>query len=122
MKTFCRFVDRDIFARFCGFGPGHKPTRNITQLFRDDIKDAFGLVDDSEIVAGDDDDDDDMRLEVSGDGDVEMDEEDSEEPEDLDSEGGEDDDLNGLGDEGKDEDEGDENLDGWVDELGYGAL
>jgi hypothetical protein len=37
------FVDRDMFARFCGFGPGHKSTRHVTKVFRDEINEAFGL-------------------------------------------------------------------------------
>ena len=40
------FVDQDMFACFCGFGPGHKSTCNITKVFRDGIKEAFGLTDD----------------------------------------------------------------------------
>ena len=31
-----------MFSRFCGFGPGHKSTRHVTKVFRDDIKEAFG--------------------------------------------------------------------------------
>lgn len=114
-----------MFARFCGFGPGHKSIRKITQVFRDDIKDAFGLTDYLEVVARDDVKD--VGLEVPGDGaglgDVEMDEEeDDEEPEDLDSVNGEDDDFHDLEDEDMngDGDNGDEG--GLVDMLGYGAL
>jgi hypothetical protein len=109
-----------MFARFCGFGPGHKSTRNITQVFRDDIQDAFGLTDNLE-VAGDDAED--AELDVPGDGDgaglvdLEMDEEDSE-----DSVGGEDDDLHDIEDEDRDEDEDDGDLDGLVDGPGYDAL
>jgi hypothetical protein len=103
-----------MFARFCGFGPGHKSTRNMTQVFRDDIKDAFGLADNLEVATKD------VELEVSGDdgdgarlGDVEVDEEeDGEEDEDLDSVDGED----------KDEGEDDGDLDGLVDGLGYDVL
>jgi hypothetical protein len=75
-----------MFACFCGFGPGHKSTQNMTQVFRDDIKDAFGLADNLEEAT------EDLELEVPGDGDgaglgdVEVDEEeDDEEDEDLDS-------------------------------------
>jgi hypothetical protein len=32
-----------MFARFCGFGPGHKSTRLVTKIFRDEIKEAFGI-------------------------------------------------------------------------------
>lgn len=32
-----------MFARFCGFGPGHKSTHHVTKVFRDEIKEAFGL-------------------------------------------------------------------------------
>jgi len=32
-----------MFARFCGFGPGHKSTRLVTKVFREDIEEAFGL-------------------------------------------------------------------------------
>jgi hypothetical protein len=35
-----------MFARFCGFGPGHKSTHHVTKVFRDEIKEAFGLVGD----------------------------------------------------------------------------
>ena len=35
-----------MFACFCGFGPGHKSTHNITKVFRNEIKEAFGLADD----------------------------------------------------------------------------
>ena len=41
-----RLVDQDMFAHFCGFGPGHKSTHNITKVFRNVIKEAFGLADD----------------------------------------------------------------------------
>ena len=112
-----------MFARFCGFGPGHKSTRNLTQMFRDDIKDAFGLTDNSEVVS---DDAEDVELD-GGDGDVEVDEEEegeehndlASEDSELDSESNEsDDDLLDL----KDEDEDDGGLDGLVDRLGYDAL
>jgi hypothetical protein len=114
-----------MFARFCGFGPGHKSTRNITQVFRDDIKDAFGLTDNLEVARDAWDDAEDAELEVPGDGDgdgaglgdVEMDEEVDEESEDRDlhSADGEDDDLHDLEDDDEDEDEND----GW---LGYNVL
>ena len=114
-----------MFARFCGFGPGHKSTRNMTQVFRDDIKGAFGLTDNVE-VARDDAEDVGSEIPVDGDGavlgDVEMnEEEDDEEPEDLDSVDGEDDDLDvdDLEDADNDEDGDDGDL---VDGLGYGAL
>ena len=29
--------------RFCGFGPGHKSMHRVTKVFRDEIKEAFGL-------------------------------------------------------------------------------
>jgi hypothetical protein len=32
-----------MFARFCGFGPGHKSTRLVTEVFRDEIKETFGI-------------------------------------------------------------------------------
>lgn len=32
-----------MFTRFCGFGPGHKSTHCVTKVFRDEIKEAFGL-------------------------------------------------------------------------------
>ena len=32
-----------MFARFCGFGPGHKSTHVITRVFREEIKEAFGF-------------------------------------------------------------------------------
>ena len=32
-----------MFARFCGLGPGHKSTHHETEVFRDDIKEVFGL-------------------------------------------------------------------------------
>jgi hypothetical protein len=32
-----------MFARFCGFGPGHKSTHVVTKVFRDEIKEAFGF-------------------------------------------------------------------------------
>jgi hypothetical protein len=32
-----------MFARFCGFGPGHKSTHHETKVFRDEIKEVFGL-------------------------------------------------------------------------------
>lgn len=112
-----------MFARYCGFGPGLKSTRKITQVFRDDIKDAFGLTDNLEVAR---DDAEDVELEVPGDGDgaslgdVEMDEEEvDEEPEDLESVDGEDDDLHDLEDADEDEDEDDGHL---VDRLGYEAL
>jgi hypothetical protein len=108
-----------MFVRFCGFGPGHKATRKVTKVFRDDIKDAFGLADASEAL---EDDAEDVELEIPGDGarDMELlddDEEDCEDDEvldDIDSEGSEDDDWDGMEDE-VDEDEDDE-------DLGYGAL
>lgn len=40
--TFIRFVDRDMFARFGGLGPGLKAVRSITASFRDDLEQAFG--------------------------------------------------------------------------------
>jgi hypothetical protein len=32
-----------MFARFCGFGPGHKSTHHVTKVFRDEFKEGFGL-------------------------------------------------------------------------------
>jgi hypothetical protein len=32
-----------MFARFCGFGPGHKSTHLVTKVFRDELKETFGL-------------------------------------------------------------------------------
>jgi hypothetical protein len=111
-----------MFTRFCGFGPGHKATRKVTKVFRDDIKEAFGLADGSEALG---DDAEEVELEIPGDGarDMELDddEEDCEDdvvPDDIDSEGSEDDNW----DEVDDEDEDDGDLDGLVDGLGYGAL
>lgn len=37
-----RFVDRDMFMRFCGLGPGHCATRSVTKVFRDDVRAIFG--------------------------------------------------------------------------------
>ena len=34
-----------MFARFCGFGPGHKSTRLETKVFRDEIKEVFAVGD-----------------------------------------------------------------------------
>ena len=116
-----------MFARFCGFGPGHKSTRNVTKVFRDDIKEAFGLTDNYEAP---EDDVADIEVEGLGDDhegeDVGVDEEedceDDQEAEDFDGEEGGDDDLVGDLDEDEDEDEDDGDLDGLVDGLGYGAL
>lgn len=51
-----RFVDRDMFMRFCGLGPGHKATRHVTKVFRDEIAELFGGIadedDTSEIPEG----------------------------------------------------------------------
>jgi len=89
-----RFVDQDMFACFCGFGPGHKSTHNITKVFRNEIKEAFGLVDDdmddtsaTQAQAGEHgegideeaDDDDEEESEDESDGDGKEDSEDSEE-------------------------------------------
>jgi hypothetical protein len=32
-----------MFARFSGFGPGHKYTHHITKVFRDEIREVFGV-------------------------------------------------------------------------------
>ena len=32
-----------MFVRFCGFRPGHKSTRLVTKIFREEIKEAFGI-------------------------------------------------------------------------------
>ena len=32
-----------MFARFCGLGLGHKSTHHETKMFRDEIKEVFGL-------------------------------------------------------------------------------
>ena len=32
-----------MFALFCGFGPGHKSTHLVTKVFRDELKETFGL-------------------------------------------------------------------------------
>lgn len=37
-----RFVDRDMFMRFTGYGIGHKATYHATKMFREDIDAAFG--------------------------------------------------------------------------------
>ena len=34
-----------MFARFCGFGLGHKSTRLETKVFRDEIKEVFAVGD-----------------------------------------------------------------------------
>ena len=34
-----------MFARFCGFGPGHKSTRLETKVFQDEIKEVFAVGD-----------------------------------------------------------------------------
>ena len=34
-----------MFARFCGFGPGHKSTHLETKVFRDEIKEVFAVGD-----------------------------------------------------------------------------
>ena len=34
-----------MFARFCGFGPGHKSTHHVTKVFRDEIKEVFAIGD-----------------------------------------------------------------------------
>ena len=44
-KYSSRFVDRDMFARFGGFGPGHKSTRLETKVFQDEIKEVFAAGD-----------------------------------------------------------------------------
>jgi hypothetical protein len=44
-----RFVDCNIFACFCGFGPGHRSTHTVAKLFQDDIKNVFRLTDSSEV-------------------------------------------------------------------------
>ena len=33
-----------MFARFSGFGPGHKSTYHVTKVFRDEIREVFGIV------------------------------------------------------------------------------
>ena len=33
-----------MFACFCGFGLGHKSTHYVTNIFRDEIKEAFGTL------------------------------------------------------------------------------
>ena len=42
-NIFTSFVDRDMFACFCGFGPGHKSTHVIMRVFWEEIKEAFGF-------------------------------------------------------------------------------
>lgn len=39
--------------RFCGFGPGHKSTQLVTKVFRDEIKEAFGLEHDKDDMEDD---------------------------------------------------------------------
>jgi hypothetical protein len=43
LTIYSSFVDRDMFARFCGFGPGLKSTHRVTKVFRDEIREAFGI-------------------------------------------------------------------------------
>ena len=38
--------------RFCGLGPGHKATRSVTKVFRDEIKEVFGGIADEGDTAG----------------------------------------------------------------------
>ena len=42
-NIFTSFVDQDMFACFCGFGPGHKSTHIVMRFFREEIKEAFGF-------------------------------------------------------------------------------
>jgi hypothetical protein len=43
-----RFVDRDMFMRFCGLGLGHRATHAATKVFRDEIAAIFGLANNDE--------------------------------------------------------------------------
>lgn len=43
-----RFVDWDMFMRFCGLGPGHRATHAATKVFRDEIAAIFGSANNDE--------------------------------------------------------------------------
>src|SRR5262245_27978837 len=102
-----------LFSQYCKV-----PKLVEATLFRDDIKEAFGLTDSSEIPG---DDTEDIELEVTGDDgawdmeldDKEEDEEDDDTFEDLESE-----DDNPVDEEEGDDEE--EDTDGELDDLGYG--
>ena len=110
-NNFTSFVDRDMFARFCGFGPGHKSTHVITRVFREEIKEAFGfeLGDIFEEIQPDNDD-----LELA---DEEELEDDLGSNGDSDSESEENNESEGLWDHGDDLD-----YFRFEDELGYAPL
>lgn len=110
-NIFTSFVDRDMFARFCGFGPGHKSTHVITRVFREEIKEAFGfeLGDIFEEIQPDNDD-----LELA---DEEELEDDLGSNGDSDSESEENNESEGLWDHGDDLD-----YFRFEDELGYAPL
>jgi hypothetical protein len=95
-----------MFACFCGFGPGHKSTCNITKVFRDEIKEAFGIIDD---------DMGDTSAMQSGEYDEHGDEDESEGESDGDSEDSED-------SEDGEEDFWDPDRDDFEDDLGYAPL
>ena len=95
------------------------------QVFRDNIKDVFGLTDNFEVAR---DDVKNVELEVPEDKDGDRDGagprdiETNEEPKDFDSMVGEDDDLHNLKDNNKDDNEDDGDLDGLVHKLSYDAF
>lgn len=72
-----------MFMRFCGLGPGHKVTRAMTKVFRDEVKSTFGLAysDQNQATSLDAGGEDVVQRDVEGDPEDELDGDDDDDSE-----------------------------------------